>query len=152
MAYPSMASGIRSAHEGDATWVRLLAESLHLEVDVKELLMQPHARIYVVPPDQGFVSAWVVQDELQIQDIGVLPQSRRRGLARALFEHALREEPLGELRLVTLEVRESNQGALEFYRALGFAVVGQRPRYYKGGETALLLTLELPAPQLPTPG
>lgn len=45
--------------------------------------------------------------------------------------------------LVTLEVRERNLVAQQLYAKYDFAVVGQRPHYYKDtGEDAILMTLE----------
>ena len=42
-----------------------------------------------------------------------------------------------------LEVRARNRGAFEFYAALHFEVVGSRPRYYRDGDDALLLSRSL---------
>jgi ribosomal protein S18 acetylase RimI-like enzyme len=57
---------------------------------------------------------------LNIHDLAVLPQHRRKGVARALLQaaedHARRQ---GCCR-VTLEVLESNSGARELYRRFGF--------------------------------
>jgi ribosomal-protein-alanine N-acetyltransferase len=47
------------------------------------------------------------------------------------------------VRQITLEVRASNDAAHEFYREFGFEVQGERPRYYPGGESALLLGAQL---------
>jgi ribosomal-protein-alanine N-acetyltransferase len=43
--------------------------------------------------------------------------------------------------LATLEVRVSNQAAVNLYHKFGFQIVGRRPRYYRdNGEDALLMT------------
>ena len=42
------------------------------------------------------------------------------------------------------DLRASNGAARGLYEASGFVVVGRRPRYYPGGEDALLMTLDLP--------
>ncbi len=48
-------------------------------------------------------------------------------------------------RYVTLEVRKSNQAAIDLYASYGFEAVGLRPRYYvEDREDALVMTLELP--------
>ena len=44
----------------------------------------------------------------------------------------------------TLEVRRSNKVAQSLYQKYGFEVVGERRRYYKDGEDALIMTLVLP--------
>jgi [ribosomal protein S18]-alanine N-acetyltransferase len=134
---------VRAASERDATWVQALAQAEHLEVDLIALLKLPHARTYVVDPAAGFLTVWIVQDELQIQDIAVHSAFRRRGTGRALWRAALNDSRKCGVRLATLEVRESNSNAILFYRALGFGEVGRRARYYTNGEAALLLTLEV---------
>ena len=40
-------------------------------------------------------------------------------------------------------MRESNQGAQDFYRRLEFAPLYKRPRYYPDGETAVVMVREL---------
>jgi len=46
-------------------------------------------------------------------------------------------------RLVLLEVRAGNAGAIALYRAAGFEVTGERRAYYANGEDALLMAIEL---------
>jgi ribosomal-protein-alanine N-acetyltransferase len=43
--------------------------------------------------------------------------------------------------MATLEVRVSNQAAVNLYHKFGFQIVGRRARYYRdNGEDALLMT------------
>lgn len=90
----------------------------------------------------GQVGAKVVLDELHVTTVAVRPESRRRGIAKALVLAAISEAP--SARRVVLEVRESNAGARAFYRDLGFAESGVRPRYY-GDEDAFVMTLDITA-------
>lgn len=59
------------------------------------------------------------------------PQYRRRGIGRRLLGEALARASGRGTKHGWLEVRASNQGALDFYRAAGFAQAGQRRRYYR---------------------
>jgi ribosomal-protein-alanine N-acetyltransferase len=78
----------------------------------------------------GFCSFWRVVDELHINNLAVLPSSRRGGVASALLTHVLREgSRLGALR-ATLEVRRSNEPARYLYERFGFTVAGVRRGYY----------------------
>jgi ribosomal-protein-alanine N-acetyltransferase len=83
----------------------------------------------------------VVVDELHVQNIAVVPEARRLGLARWLLRELMR---LGRGRGATralLEVRRSNTVAQDLYRSEGFVVVGARTAYYRSPvEDALLLT------------
>jgi ribosomal-protein-alanine N-acetyltransferase len=76
----------------------------------------------------GFVVARRVGlDEMEILNIAVAPEFRRRGVARALLAQVLRDRA-GR---VFLEVRESNTAARTLYAGAGFRVVGVRQNYYR---------------------
>ena len=69
---------------------------------------------------------------------------RRRGIGRLLLGTVLDEARRRGLRLVGLEVRPSNAGALRLYESFGFRVVGRRRGYYYDtGEDALVMQAEL---------
>src|ERR1700752_1313395 len=78
-----------------------------------------------------------------LMNIAVIPEQRRRGIARRLLERLLDEA--GPNARYTLEVRTSNHGAIAMYEKLGFRRAGHRRRYYHGkGEDALIMWLESP--------
>jgi ribosomal protein S18 acetylase RimI-like enzyme len=71
----------------------------------------------------GFVvTRAVAADEREILNLAVVPDFRRKGVARALLDSTLRAFRGG----VSLEVRESNGVAQEFYKSLGFKVLSKR--------------------------
>jgi [ribosomal protein S18]-alanine N-acetyltransferase len=88
----------------------------------------------------GFCSFWRVADELHINNLAVVPEQRRAGVATALLDHVLKEGArLGAVR-ATLEVRRSNEPARELYERFGFSVAGIRRGYYtKPVEDAIVL-------------
>jgi len=93
----------------------------------------------------GFLVARCAADEAEILNLGVAPESRRRGYATALAQEALREFRGRGVRRVFLEVRASNRGALAFYEGLGFRGAGRRAAYYeKPREDAVCMALEFP--------
>jgi ribosomal-protein-alanine N-acetyltransferase len=79
----------------------------------------------------GFVLGRAVADEGEVLNLAVVPDQRRRGVARALLDELLKYLTDDGVRLVFLEVRESNEGALAFYEKAGFERVGRRPGYYR---------------------
>jgi len=92
----------------------------------------------------AYCNYWLVHDEVHLLSIAVAPDRRRRGLAVRLMEHLLEFARRHSGRYVTLEVRRSNEAAIELYRAFGFEAVGYRPRYYaEDKEDAVLMTLDL---------
>ena len=88
----------------------------------------------------GFCSFWRILDELHINNLAVLPAWRRRGVARTLLERVLRDAAAAGAVRATLEVRRSNEVALNLYEGFGFSVAGVRHGYYsKPKEDALIL-------------
>lgn len=92
----------------------------------------------------AFVCAYVVVDELMINDLAVDPSWRRRGAGSALLAQVIDGARNRGCRRATLEVRPSNAAARALYEQAGFTVVGRRAGYYADtGEDALLLTCPL---------
>ncbi len=79
----------------------------------------------------GYVIGRVAADEGEILNVGVHPQWRRRGIARALVRALLDALGAAGARAVYLEVRESNAAARQLYAAFGFGEIGRRARYYR---------------------
>jgi ribosomal-protein-alanine N-acetyltransferase len=74
-----------------------------------------------------------------VMNIAVDPDLRRQGIASALLaELYVRAGDAGAQ--FTLEVRRSNQAAIELYQRDGFRIAGLRRRYYQdNGEDALIM-------------
>ena len=86
----------------------------------------------------GFIVIWYIAPEVQIQNIAVMPEHRRSGLATALVHAALRSvHAHGELK-VFLEVREKNTAARSFYSKLGFQEINVRKNYYTDDNAVVL--------------
>jgi ribosomal-protein-alanine N-acetyltransferase len=79
----------------------------------------------------GYVVAHYAADEGEILNLGVAGAHRRRGLGRALVQQVLAVLSTLGVRVVYLEVRESNAAARRLYEALGFSEVARRARYYR---------------------
>lgn len=90
----------------------------------------------------GYISLCRVLDEGYINNVAVRPEARRQGVATALLQELRRQG--GELAFISLEVRESNQGARTLYDGLGYRAAGRRRGYYfHPKEDAIIMTLEL---------
>jgi len=87
----------------------------------------------------GFGLFYKVLDEWQVMTLCVLPQHRRRGIARSLLEEAKEAAKQEGARKLSLEVRESNVAARRLYVQTGFFQVGARKAYYRDGEDAVLM-------------
>jgi [ribosomal protein S18]-alanine N-acetyltransferase len=74
-----------------------------------------------------------------LMNISVDPDRRREGIATALLS-ALIERVGDPEAQITLEVRQSNHGAIQLYGQFGFRSAGIRRRYYQdNGEDALIM-------------
>lgn len=74
-----------------------------------------------------------------IMNIAVDPARRREGIATVLL-HALIDRIDDARARFTLEVRESNVGAIALYERYGFRAAGRRRRYYQdNGEDAVIM-------------
>ncbi len=112
-----------------------------------ETLRQPHARIFGAWQGgrlAGYLILYHVLDEGEIARIAVARRYRRQGAALALMgrlEGFCREEGIAR---ILLDVRESNAGALAFYRKCGFVQDGVRRGFYTApAEDAVLMSRTL---------
>ena len=92
----------------------------------------------------GYIVLSIVLDEGSIDNVAVVPEFRRRGIADLLLSHAEEQGRALELAFLTLEVRSRNEPAIRLYEKHGFVEVGRRKNYYeKPREDAILMTLFL---------
>jgi ribosomal-protein-alanine N-acetyltransferase len=90
----------------------------------------------------GYVGFWLIIDEAHISTLAVAPEVRGQGIGRRLLEASLEQARQLGAAMATLEVRVSNQRAIDLYQQHGFAVVGRRRRYYRdNNEDALLMSI-----------
>jgi ribosomal-protein-alanine N-acetyltransferase len=78
----------------------------------------------------GFYLARSVYDNLEILKIGVFPGSQRQGIGTQLMETAYAEGIRRGCSRCFLEVRKSNQSAIQFYYNHNFRIAGTRLNYY----------------------
>jgi [ribosomal protein S18]-alanine N-acetyltransferase len=94
----------------------------------------------------GFILARVAGDEAEILSLGVRPDARRNGQARALVVDAASRA--AGAAVMFLEVGADNEAARRLYTGLGFREAGVRKGYYrepgKPPQDALTLKAELP--------
>jgi ribosomal-protein-alanine N-acetyltransferase len=83
-----------------------------------------------VGPVLGYICSWLVADELQIANVAVHPEYRRRSIGWHLLLHAFQLGHAAGARFAVLEVARSNRAARALYEKLGFVVVHKRPCYY----------------------
>ena len=102
----------------------------------------PNSDLLVLLANQqvvGFGCLWAILEEAHITTLAIHPHYHRRHLGQLLLVLLLRSAHQRRLTHATLEVRASNQQALNLYQKFGFRTAGRRKRYYSDGEDALIL-------------
>ena len=100
----------------------------------------------------GFISGRRITVEAEILNLAVKPEFRRQGLGQALVHVVLERFCRDGALQAFLEVRESNHGAISFYRRLGFREIGRREGYYSDPPEAALVMARPTSPSAPSVG
>ena len=92
----------------------------------------------------GYVLFWLLPGSIDVHNLAIAPEFRRRGIARMLMGQVVATAGTQSATRVTLEVRQSNEAAKRLYASLGFVQTGLRKGYYSDdGEDAFTMALEL---------
>ncbi len=139
---------VRALREEDAAAVSEILRSapeavFWPELSVKEVLAWQGTLAMVSETDgkvTGFLIGRQVGDEAEILNLAVAQGSRRKGEGEALLTAALEELRSRGVSRVFLEVRESNEVGIAFYRKHRFSRTGRREGYYRDPEeTAVVM-------------
>lgn len=108
-----------------------------------EVLDNHFAHYFVVEADGkiiGFVGLWIVFDDAQVTNIGILEEYRGYSIGKKLFGFAMQYAISFGVKKLSLEVRVSNIVAQKMYRKFGLVPGDIRKRYYTdNGEDALVM-------------
>ena len=134
------------------------------EKSIRDTLENPQARIWAIisrqaPPCScastspehagkpqllGYVIFYYVLDEGEIARIATSPQHRRQGVAVRLLEKMRAFSYEQNISRWLLDVRISNETAIHFYKAAGFAEDGVRKNFYANPpEDAILMSCKV---------
>lgn len=95
---------------------------------------------------RGYAIMSLAAAEAHLLNLCVAGQLRRRGFGTRLLQQLLAQARSAGAERIYLEVRPTNQAALEMYREAGFAELGIRRNYYRslaGREDAMVLVRRL---------
>lgn len=79
----------------------------------------------------GYIGMWLLGDQTQITTLGVKKEYQRNGYAKMLMEKCVEVTKHLGYRNINLEVRISNQKAINLYKKYGFKIVTIRKNYYQ---------------------
>jgi ribosomal-protein-alanine N-acetyltransferase len=78
-----------------------------------------------------------------VVSVAVLDEHRNKGVGKALMLEGINGAGVRRSDEIYLEVRVSNSGAVKMYERLGFEIKSRLRSYYRDGEDAYLMALEL---------
>lgn len=114
----------------------------------KAELLNPFSNVWLARDRSGtlmgYICFWIIEDEAHILDLAVHPHFRGRGVGSLLISVSLDYWKIKGIRIVYLEVRESNVIACKLYEKFGFKIMMRRIKYYrKPIEDAFIMGLEI---------
>ena len=119
------------------------------KIDTFKQVLEVRTMSFVIKDENkiiAFCIASKVLDECHLQNISVIDGFRNQGLGTYVIQVLTGRAQIFGLKVIFLEVRESNKVAISFYKKLNFKEIGLREGYYKkdsGRESALLMSLAL---------
>jgi len=116
---------------------RNFVDCLSYEFIYSDLENNPFAYYFVYETNNrivGYINCWV-SDNTTILNFCVDEEYRNKGIGKSLIEKVL-EVSVG---IITLEVRVSNNNAINLYQKYGFEKALIRKGYYSDGEDAILM-------------
>lgn len=143
-----MKMNIRKAKISDLEVIKEIEDESFINPFTKEDLLyeisqNPVSNFLVLEKDGlvvGFLDYWVTFDSATIDQIAVKKSERNQGFAKILLEKSINDlKELGEVSFFTLEVRTSNEPAINLYKSFGFQKVTIKEKYYDDGEDAIYM-------------
>lgn len=89
----------------------------------------------------GYAILMMAPGESHVLNLCVKPDQQRKGIGRELLRLLMKKSEQSGVDMILLEVRRSNQGAIELYQSEGFHELGVRKGYYPaddGREDAII--------------
>ncbi|HNA21482.1 MAG TPA: ribosomal protein S18-alanine N-acetyltransferase [Agitococcus sp.] len=109
--------------------------------------LERHRCMVAINQQQQIVGFSIVQfivDEAHLLNIAVEPTQQKQGIGKVLLDDVLVNSQQKKASTIFLEVRESNQRAIQLYQVAGFNEIGLRKNYYptaNGKENAVIMAL-----------
>ena len=118
--------------------VKKVEENKVLSTDFveKELEVNPYGHFLVYKKENiiiGYLYYSLIYDRIEINQIEVVEEERKKGIASKLMEYLIKDNLS-----ITLEVKKTNQAAINLYKKYGFKEVAIRSGYYNGIDGILM--------------
>lgn len=131
---------IRIFNNSDVEEINIIGKSIKDNFDILNNYNEVIEQIYVYEMDNrivGFIHISNIYNEVDIINVAVLEEYRNKKIATSLIEFIINNIKPNK---IMLEVRESNDKAINLYKKIGFNIIHTRKKYY-GNEDALIMEL-----------
>lgn len=91
----------------------------------------------------GYIGFWVKFEQAEITKVSISKKYQGFKLSKLLMADAEKRMVLAGCESSTLEVRVSNEVAINLYKSFGYEILSVRKKYYENGEDAYLMYKEL---------
>ena len=109
------------------------------EVDITSINPFSRRIEYIIDDTSlGFLEYSLIYDRMEIDNIKVLDEHQNKGIGTKLMSYLISMAIEYRVVNITLEVRKSNDVAINLYKKFGFREVAIR-KYYYGNEDAILM-------------
>jgi ribosomal-protein-alanine N-acetyltransferase len=101
---------------------------------IYELIINKKADYFVYKINSvviGYIGVWLLDGELHISNLAVDPSYRKKGIAIELVNQIIKMANSLNIRMISLEVRISNDKAIKLYKKIGFRKTDILENYYE---------------------
>ena len=92
---------------------------------------------------RGYILGQIILDEYHLYNIAVQKKYQKKKIAKNLLNYLIYNLLDSDVKIIFLEVSESNFPALNLYKSLGFKKYSFRKNYYRKGDNALQYNMEI---------
>jgi len=141
---------VRALEENDLDEIIKIEEAIYKDKWTKEAYLQDLtndiAFNYVLEHDGviiGYYGFWIMFDNIDITKVSIRKELQGKGLSNILMEDMFTRISNLDVETITLEVRVSNEKAINLYSKYGFKKISVRKKYYEGNEDAIIMQKSL---------
>ncbi len=91
----------------------------------------------------GYIIFWVREGVGHIIIIAVEKDFQNMHIGSQLIDKAISIYKRNKIYTVVLEVRKSNENAINIYKKKGFVIIDEEPNYYTDGESAIIMKCDI---------
>lgn len=124
---------------------KVFGHTLGYDMLYDDLVLNPYANYIVLEVDEhvgGYIGLWINEDNAEVINFYIDPDYQGMGFGQMLIEFALNLCEMSNIPSLSLEVRRSNERAINLYEKNGFKYSHDRLRYYSDNEDALVYIKE----------